>query len=155
MMHIKNTNCYNSFIKIIIKTTLSSNQPPWMYVFLFAIWNIWLRAFLLRLQICTQQLPLNKSFFFFSILMEYVFFKLDVKIQYLQYLQFLTRIIRNSVVFKNYSNHNNLATQILIKSLQYAHCALAPKPPARITQQLITDGSAYLGPCWRWRIREG
>ena len=65
IMHIKNTNCHNSFIKIIIKTTLSSNQPHRMYVFLFAIWNIWLRAFLLRLQICTQQLPLNKSFFFF------------------------------------------------------------------------------------------
>ena len=72
-MHIKNTNRYNSFIKIIIKTTLSSNQPHWMYVFLFAIWNIWLRAFLLRLQICTQQLPLNKSifFFFFTILLQW------------------------------------------------------------------------------------
>ena len=51
------------------------------------------------------------------------------------------RIQRNLVVFKNYSNHNNLATQILIKSLEYVHCALAPKPPARITQKLITDGS--------------
>ena len=51
------------------------------------------------------------------------------------------RIQRNLVVFKNYSNHNNLATQILIKSLEYVHCALASKPPARITQKLITDGS--------------